>query len=359
MTYFNRMNAGEYQTRSPDFGFGPSLGLTQAERRKYNLFTLARALAFNDRALLTSFGSQTREIARATGQPDTAFLVARDYLDFDTRTMTTATGGKGGYLVAPSLAGFSNAIQRSSLIDTLPIQRLQVENVGTVVKATLAAQNAVSWLAGEGVSGTPTEETIGNVSMVARTSLAAMDVSEQLLRQTDPAVAQYALQQQLLTTTNEAHSTAMLVGAGGAEPLGIFNTPGIDTRTGATFNIAAGAGMIKVSEGYDNGDSVVAVASLDGIETLRQRAKVASGERFMVENGRLLDVPIIGTRAMTGARMVVAPWSSVVMCQWGALQIDVDRTSGFNTAGFRIRLLGYVDFACERPAQIAVATAIS
>jgi hypothetical protein len=273
--------------------------------------------------------------------------------------MTTVPGGKGGYLAASSLVGFGNALARRSLIETLPITRLQVENVGTIVKAQLATQNAVSWLAGETASATPAEETIGNVSLAAKTSLAAMDVSEQLLRLADPAVSQYALQQQLFTAVNEAWSTVMMTGAGGAEPLGILNNPGIDTRTGASFNMAAAAGMIKVSEGYDNADSVVAVGSLDAAETLRQRAKVTGGERFMVEDRRLLDVPFIGTRAMTGARLVVAPWTSVILCQWGALEIDVDRSGGFNLAQFRVRLLGFVDVGIERPAQVAVATAIT
>jgi hypothetical protein len=336
--------------------YGPSISMTQRECERYSLPRYIRALATNDRTELSNFRSLSNQVAAHTGQPDERWYIPGDMLQ--TRTMTTVPGAKGGYLVSPSIAGFSNALARRSLIDTLPITRLQVANVGTVVKAQLATQNGVSWLA-EGVSSTPAEETIGNVSMSPKTCLAAMDVSEQLMRVTDPAVAEYGLQRQLLTAVNEAWSTVLLTGSGSAEPLGIINTVGIDTRTGASFSTATAAAMVKVVESFDNGASVQAVASLDAAEVLRQRAKVTGGERFLVENGRLLDVQFTASRAMSGARLVVAPWSSVILCQWGALELDVDRSGGFNAATFRVRVLGFVDVGIERPAQIASASAIT
>jgi hypothetical protein len=355
-----------YVTRTPtDFvsrsaGFGPAVGLTQHERGKYNLASVVRALVMQDRAKLANFLSISREICQVTGQPDAGHLYCpREFFDApESRALSTVPGSKGGYLVQASAVSFNNALARRSVIGQLPLTRIEVDQVGSVVRAQLATQNSVVWIS-ENTQATPAEGTLGNIAMTGKMALAAVDVSEQLFRQTEQAVATYAIDQQLGQAVGEAYSTALLTGAGAAEPLGIFSTPGIDTRTGASYDMAAAAAMIKVAEAYDDGDSVIAVGSLDGAETLRRRAKVSGGERFIVEDRRLLDAPFVGTRAMSGARLVVAPWANVVMCTWGALEIDVDTSGGFNSLQRRVRLIGLVDFSAERPAQVAVATAIT
>jgi HK97 family phage major capsid protein len=335
----------------------PSLGLTTKERAAYSISGLIRALVDSDRKALTGYRELSDAVRKHTGQPETmdGYYLPADVLG--TRALSTATGAGGGYLAGSELVGYAAALDRASLARRLGVNVL--DGLRTDVTIASANSQATSTWVGENVSAPDsTDPVVGQISLGPRTVVTLIPVSLALMRQAGPAGEQF-VQQRLGVADAEAADAAMFQGSGGVQPLGLMNTPGVNTRTGASFDMAAAAAMVKACEAYVNDNTIAWVAGIDAAATLRQRAKVTGGERFIVDDGKILDQPFYVSRSMPAAGLICAPWSSVILGRWGAPELRVETSTGFNTASVRVGVFSMVDVSCERPASIATATAVS
>lgn len=337
----------------------PVLGLTSKERNSYSVAGLIRAVAERDQFEVARYRELSTATAKATGQPElsTGFYMPADVLGApQQRTMTTTSGPAGGYAVATEIAGYAAALNRASLIGQLQITRLDDLRANVVIPSQ-TLQHETVWAA-EGAEAAPSQGTFGNITMTPRTAISMVTVSRQLLVQMG-AAGQRFIDRQLGVSVAEAIDTALLQGAGGAQPIGILNALNVDTRTGNAFDMAAAAAMLKVAEGYANDDSIAFVAGVDAAEVLRKRAKAANTAQFMVEGNEMLGRPFIVSRSMPAAKLICAPWSSVMLGSWGAPEIRIDASTYFESGAVRVGIFSMVDTAVERPQSIAIATAVS
>lgn len=339
----------------------PSLGLTKRERDSYSIGGLVRAICERDQPRVNDYAVLSSRVAELTGASP---LVQGHYLPADLlgvplqRDMTTTAGATGGYMVGVETLGYSAALSRASLVDRLGVTQLRgLRDDAAIV--TQSTHHQVLWQGGEGTAVAPTQGDLGMISLMPKTCIAMITASRQLLTQAGAGGRQF-IDAMLGTAVGEAIDAAIVGGSGvGGEPLGIVGMSGTDTRTGAAFDMAAAAGMLKVAEGYRNDDNIAWVAGTDAAEVLRQRAKAAGTARFMVEDGRMLGRPFYVSRGMPASGLICAPWSSVMLASWGAPLLKVDPATYFDTGAVRIGLFAMVDVAVERPAAIAVATAVS
>lgn len=337
----------------------PVLGLTSKERDSYSIGGLIRAVCESDKFEITRYAELSRAVAQKTGQPE---LTGGHYLPAELlhtpqqRDMSTATGQAGGYMVGIDSVGYAAALNRASLLGQVAITQLPGLK-GDAVIASQTVQHETVWVA-EGAAANPTQGTLGQISMVPKIAISMVTLSKQLIRQAGPGGSRF-IDRQLGVSVAEAWDSATLQGAGGAMPLGLLNVPNVDTRTGNSFDMAAGTAMLKVAEAYANDDSIAWVAGIDAAETLRKRAKVSGGERFMVEGNEMLGRPFVVSRSMPAAKLICAPWSSVMLGSWGAPEIKIDPSTYFNSGAVRVGVFSMVDVAVERPQSIAIATAVS
>lgn len=339
----------------------PSLGLTTKERDSYSIGGLIRAVCERDQFELARYAELSRATAEKTGQ---STYTAGHYLPADVlgvpqrRDMTTVSGPAGGYAVGVELAGYAAALNRASLLGQVAITQMP-ELRENVVITSQTLQHETVWVA-EGSQANPTQGTLGQISMTPKTAISMVTLSKQLLRQAGPGGNRF-IDRQLGVSVAEALDAAILQGTGASgQPLGITLLNGVDTRTGATFDMTAAAAMLKVAEAYSNDDTIAWVCGIDAAETLRKRVRTATyGNGHMVEGNEMLGRPFIVSRAMPAAKLICCPWSSVLFGSWGAPMIKVDPATYFNTGAVRVGIFSMVDVAVERPASIAVATAVS
>ncbi len=338
----------------------PTLGLTAKERATYSIAGLVRAICEHDQHRVSDYGVLSSRVAQLTGASP---MVLGHYLPADIlgvpqqRDMMTTSGSAGGYMVGVETIGYSAALNRASMVDKLGVTRLAELRADTVI-VTQATQHQTLWVA-EGVAAAPTQGTLGAVSLTPKTAIAMVTASRQLLTQAGAAGRQF-IDAQLGVAVAETIDAAIVGGSGvSGEPLGILSMEGVDTRTGASFDIAAAAAMLKVAEGYRADDSVAWLAGVDAAETLRKRPKVTGGERMLAEDGRMLGRPFHVSRSMPAAGLICAPWSSVMLASWGAPLLKTDPSAYFDSGAVRIGLFVMVDVAVERPSLIAAATNVS
>jgi hypothetical protein len=73
----------------------------------------------------------------------------------------------------------------------------------------------------------------------------------------------------------------------------------------------------------------------------------------------VLGRPLHVSRSVGAQVLVCAPWSLVWWATWGALEISVDPFTYFVSGRVVIRAMWSMDFGCERPASVAIATALT
>jgi HK97 family phage major capsid protein len=339
----------------------PSLGLTKRERDSYSIGGLVRAICERDQPRVNDYAVLSSRVAELTGASP---LVQGHYLPADLlgvplqRDMTTTAGATGGYMVGVETLGYSAALSRASLVDRLGVTQLRgLRDDAAIV--TQSTHHQVLWQGGEGTAVAPTQGDLGMISLMPKTCIAMITASRQLLTQAGAGGRQF-IDAQLGVAVAETIDAAIVNGSGvSGEPLGILSMEGVDTRTGASFDIAAAAAMLKVAEGYRADDSVAWLAGVDAAEVLRKRPKVAGGERMLAEDNMMLGRPFHVSRAMPAAGLICAPWSSVMLASWGAPLLKVDPSMYFDSGAVRIGLFAMLDVAVERPSLLAVATAVS
>lgn len=359
-----------YQTRTPEprrvqqrgsvgtaDTIGPMLGLTAAEIERGSIAGFVRAVTLDDTAgELPFYRELTEQVERVTKRralSHATYAVPGDVL---TRDLSKGGGGAaGGYLVATGIQGFSTALNHAMVLSKLPVTKLP-NLTGDVLISRESVKGTAGWLASETTTMPDAQATYGQLALSAKTVAASITVSRQFALQTALGPQ---IERALATTLAEAVDTALVAGSGASgQPTGIATLSGIDTRTGSTFTHAMSAAMLKVASGYESSDSTAWIAGVDAAEDLQTRER-ATGSGFIADGGQVLGRPLHVSRSVGAQVLVCAPWSLLWWATWGALEIMVDPFTNFQSGKVVIRAMWSMDFACERPASVAIATAVS
>lgn len=275
----------------------------------------------------------------------------------DRRAMATQPGSAGGYLVGTQTAAPADVLRGWSVVTQAGVQVLPGLRSDVSIPR-VADEVTASWLAPGAPLSTP-DPTLAEVSMTPRTLGALVHFPLKMLRQSEHAEA--LIQAQLLRAVGEALDTAFFAGAGGAEPLGLLNVPGIGTQSGTSL---AHAGIIAMRKSVLAAgameDNLRWVGGVDAQETLSARERASGGGRFLWDDGSILGRPAHATRSAPAAALVAGDFSQAVVGVWGSgLRVDVDPSQHFESAGLVARVLMFVDFGFPRPEAFSLAISIS
>lgn len=344
----------------PGMMIGPHMGLTRAEIERFTLPNLIDAALTDNSAELAEFRKLSDGVGLITGQQTKSFgsfLFAGDQLGWlNRRDLTASVGSAGGYTVSTQVPTFSGTLAKQSLIGVLPVQRLQSMKANLTLD-TETVRASGGW-AIEGGVATTSESTFGQVALTPKTATATVVVSRQLKKQMGDAAAAF-INNLLAEKLAEVADAALLVGTGASgQPGGITLATGVDSRAGTAYTWSDAVAMLKVCDGYAQGESVMWVAGVDSAETLRKRER-AAGSCFIADDDRIANKRMLVSRGAPAGSLTVTEWAKVWFADWGALEIMVDPFTDFKTGKVRILARWLVDVGVERPQLVATATTVT
>ena len=330
------------------------VGWTPKEASRYSLGELIDAAARSDVAKLGYYRECSREVARRTGQLEStgsSFFVPGEYLTRDLQTT-----GTGGALVSNPV-NFASGLFGASLIGALPMRRLPLDGGGTL--ATVAS-TSTAWLAGEAGETNTNDPTFGQVGITAKTISTTTNISRHMNVLGGPGARAF-VEQQLGEKLAESVGVALVDGTGAAgQPWGLLRIPGPLAVSGSSLAWLGVRDLIERAEGYTAG-GLQFLAGVGAAKVLRAREK-ATGSGMVLADGKIDGVPALVTRCMPSDALLLAPWTTIVMATWGALEVTVTPLAApgvFRTGAIGVRLMWSVDFAAELPTAIGRAVSIT
>src|SRR3990167_2413691 len=341
------------------------IGISEREAKQ---FSFARALMAASTGKWTDAGFEmecSRAISQKTGKPiePNKFYVPYEVQEAR-RDLTVATASAGGYLVATQNVSFIELLRNRTVAFRLGAQRLP----GLVGSVTIPKQTAAAtlvWLANEASTVTESAQTFGQLALTPKTVGAYIEISRQLLLQSQPAAEQIAMSD-VANVASIAVDLSVLSGSGASgQPTGITNTGSIGAFTGTSLaspgvldamSDVAAANVNPVAPGYV---TTAAVAAL-----LMARPELPSTGTTRLWTGSMWDGALFGTRAMSSAQMASATmifgdWDKVVVGEWGTLEIETNPYANFQAGIIGIRALITIDVGVRYAGAFSLASSIT
>lgn len=354
------------------------LDLSAGEQRRYSITRAIAAAAGNNWSKAGFELECSREISSRMGKPPEEL---RFFVPFEVqhrqlpvsdaarralmaqRDLTVASASGGGYLVGTENVSFVEMLRNRSVAFRMGAQRLGgLRGNITVPKQTGAA--TWYWLSSETTAITESQQTLGQLALSPKTGGAYTEISRQLLLQSTPD-AEVMVTADLGRVGGLGVDVAVLRGSGASgEPTGIVNTAGIGSVTGTSLDFAkvlefqtdiAAANVVPERGGYV---STPAVAAL-----MMQRVKF-SGTASPLWEGSVWDGSMCGFGAMSSnqmsaATMLFGDWSSVVVAEWGVLEIEVNPYANFAAGIIGVRAMVSIDVGLRYPTAFSYASSIT
>lgn len=258
------------------------------------------------------------------------------------RDLTASVASAGGYLAGTETA--PGNIFVGSLLAALGATRLGTPVLSMVGNASfprVSGSVTAGWLTTEGAVISESNLSFAAASGTPKHVGGYVEVSGQLLRQTSPIAQNFVLSEVARAVASEA-GKAIVNGSGASgQPLGILNTAGIGSVSGASL---AYAGVLDTQHTVENANAVVNPGSLGWAlppttaKLLRGRER-AAGSGFLMEGREMAGAPVDVTNSMPASTALYGDWSSVALLEWGVLQVGAD-PYGANSALFAKNVVG-------------------
>ena len=354
-----------------------ALGLSQTDASRYSLFKALRASFYGASVpkfvadagfeLECSRAIQKRlpEIDRGGIYVPTEILQRPMSDEVMSRAMATQPGSKGGYMVNVTNMGFIDILRNRSVAMKMGARQLSGLD-GNVTFARQTGKPAVTWQTGEGSSVTPADQTLGQISLTPKTAIVITEITEQLLRQAAPSAEQFVMADLAAVIAIDGVDNAVINGTGGAQPLGIKNTPGITTGQDAAAASYAKALAFVSAAGTQSavGANPGFVTNTASASLLMQRQRFAStdspiwaGNMF---NGELVGLPAMSSEQLPAGNLIFGSWDEVVIGDWGVLELATDNGgTRFNQGIVAIRAIYMIDVFIRHPQAFVVSTNLS
>jgi HK97 family phage major capsid protein/HK97 family phage prohead protease len=352
------------------------LDMGRRDTQRYSLMRAIRAAANKDwtKAGLELEANQalSKKLNRMP-RSDTAWFVPLDVLmrdlpvhTFGRRDMTVAGVSGSNYLVGTdNLAGsFIDLLRNTSVGLRMGVTRL-AGLVGSVTIPKMTAGNTAYWLADEATQITESQPTIGQLPLAPKNVAALTEISHQLISQSTPDAEQLVLTS-IARDLALAIDVGILRGAGASgEPQGIVGTSGVGSVSGTSL---AATGIIEFqtdvagANALGQGCGYVTTAAVAG--DMMVTPQIATVGTLPVWQGSVLEGTMFGFPAMSSAQMSTATmlfglWPSVILGEWGVLELMTNPFSDFTRGLTAVRGWYTCDVGMRYPAAFSYASSIT
>lgn len=344
------------------------IGMGGRDLREYSIVRAIQALASQNWSGAEREREASDEVAKRLGRTPQGFFVP---MDIQTRSLTKAVFGEGGYTVATELLA-------ANFIDLLR-NRMVVRQAGATVLAGLVGDVTIPRQTGAGTafwvaeSGAPTatRQTGDQVALSPKTVGAFTDVSRKLLLQSSLDVEAF-VRTDLASVLALAIDLACLHGTGVSnQPRGIASTTGIGAVVGGADGAAptwAHIVALETEVAVRNAD----VGGMAYVTNSRVRGRLKTTSKAGTEAIMVWEpdaMPLNGYRALVSnqvrgdltrgsgtnlSAIFFGNWSDLIIGQWGALDVLVDPYTGGTSGTVRVVALQDVDVAVRQPASFSL-----
>jgi len=263
---------------------------------------------------------------------------------------------------APRDLSFIDLLRNRSIAYRLGAQHLSDLKDDVAIPRQVSGTTIV-WLSPTG-SVTASDSAFGQVSGTPRQACIVTEVSEQLMRQSS---ADPIIKSGLAADMAVGLDAAVINGAGGLEPLGILNTPGIGSASGTNL---AYAGLVGVQKTVADANAIMNPQGLGYATTPTVAEQLKNRQRFTgtdsslwrgaLHEGEIEGVLAVSSKQMLSATLLYGDWSTVYIGEWGPLLLSADRGgTRFNQASVGIRALWMVDVFVTAPTAFVKVTSIT
>lgn len=320
------------------------LDLSANEKRRYSVMRAIRAAVNRDWKEAGLELECNNEISKRLNQvprSEKSFFVPLDVMMRDLpatqrRDMTAAGSSGSNYLVSTdNMPGnFIDLLRNTSVALRMGVQRLSGLR-GNVTIPKMTAGNTAYWLSDENTAITESQPTIGQLSLSPKNVAALTELSHQLLSQSSPDAENLVLQS-IARDIGLAVDVGVLRGSGASgQPTGIVTTGSIGAFTGTTL---AAAGLldaqadVAAANALNPGCGYVTTPAVAALLMARPELPSTGTTRMWKGNmleGSIFDFPAMSSAQMSSATMLFGWWPSVILAEWGVLELMVNPYSDF------------------------------
>jgi HK97 family phage major capsid protein len=320
------------------------LGMGKTDVRRYSLLRALRAAINNDwkdAGLELECNNELSKRLDKSPRSAKSFFVPLDVLMRDIpgsqkRDMTVAGVSGSNYLVSTdNMPGnFIDLLRNTSVGLRMGVQRLSGLK-GNVTIPKMTAGNTAYWLSDETTQITESQPTIGQLSLAPKNVAALTELSHQLMVQSSPDVENLVLQS-IARDIGLAVDVGILRGSGASgQPTGIATTGSIGAFTGTSL---AAAGLldaqadVAAANALNPGCGYVTTPAVAALLMARPELPTTGTTRMWKGNmaeGSIFDFPAMSSAQMSSATMLFGWWPSVLLAEWGVLELMVNPFSDF------------------------------
>ena len=283
----------------------------------------------------------------------------------------TKTSGAGGFLVRETILDLVDALRsqmRLAQLGATLIPNLKFAATFGAVDTT----TSTSWVGENPGSDVPESSmTFRAVTASPKTVQSTIQISRQLLGQTadNPALEQ-RIRMDLMAGIAHEFDRAALCGSGvNGQPIGLLQTAGIGSVViGPNGGVPTYATVCDLEAAVSNANAPDAIAWLTSPNVrrlLRKTYQNGGGSAPVWADERLLGHPAVvstnvpqnlsrGSSIGTLSAIVCGAWPELYLCDWGAVELTVDKFSKIRQGMVEISSFLMVDSAVPRPASFAV-----
>lgn len=307
------------------------IGMEHKDVRRYSLMKAIKASASGNWEGATLEREASEEVAKRTGRDGRT--ANSFFLPMDIQQRDALVSGTAAYLVATNNQSFVELLRNRMVAYRMGATRLSglVGNV-TIPKQTVGA--TAYWLASETTAITEGNQTFAQLALTPRTVGAYTQISRLLQLQSSPD-AESLILTDLAKQVAIAADKAVLAGTGTEQPTGITQTASIGTlASGTSFDYAdilefqsdvAASNALNGSCGY---------VTTSAIAALCMARPTFSGGVSPIWSGNMLDGMMGGFKAMSSeqmasATMLFGAWDTVIIGEWGVLELAVNPNDNF------------------------------
>jgi HK97 family phage major capsid protein/HK97 family phage prohead protease len=321
------------------------LDMEKPDKERYSIMRALRAVVNNDwnkAGLELKASKAVSDKLHKLPRSERSFFIPLDIMLRDMprtqkRDMTVAGVSGSNYLVGTdNMPGsFIDLLRNTSVALRMGVQRLS-GLVGNVTIPKMTAGNTAYWLADETTQITESQPTLGQLALAPKNVAALTELSHQLMQQSTPDAETLVLTS-IARDIGLAVDVGVLRGAGsGGEPTGIATTGSIGAFTGTSL---ASPGVLNAQADVATANALYpgcgyvttpTVASL-----LMDRPNVSSATdgtplwQGGMGEGVIRGYPALSSAQMSTATMLFGWWPSVILAEWGVLELMVNPYSDF------------------------------
>lgn len=277
------------------------------------------------------------------------------FASLEKRANTTAT--------APELVGtdhradlYIGPLREALLARTLGI-RVLTGLRGNVTVPKYGSGLETGWVT-EGQAVPEGQMSFDGVTLTPKHVGGKTEMSRQLIQQSSPAIEQL-VREDLSFLIARQIDRAIITGSGTAgEPLGILNTPGIQTVTGLPDTWAEVLAMLEMLDDVEiaNGRWLTSAAVRTALASTEKVS--GSGSGFLYDNGLLAGLPLSASKSVPASKLILGDFSQVMLGVWSEVDILVNPYAepAYSRGGVQVRAMATVDTAVRHPEGFVVAT---